>query len=141
VLVASRLRLRHATAVLPLGVLMGGCMMAAVVITDWRAAVPTLLVVGVLGGMLVVPMNALLQHRGHRLLTAGQSIAVQGFNENLSILVLLGLYAGLLVVQVPVLAVMVLAGLGLAAFIGRVLMRRRGRSGLGKLSGHLLRRD
>jgi membrane protein implicated in regulation of membrane protease activity len=97
--------------------------------------------VGALGGMLVVPMNALLQHRGHRLLTAGQSIAVQGFNENLSVLVMLGLYAGLIALQVPVQLVMVLAGLGLAVFIGRNLWRRRGARGRRSLLSHLLRRD
>lgn len=141
VLVASRLRLRHATAVLPLGPLMGVFMMSALFITDWRAAVPVLLAVGAIGGMMVVPMNALLQHRGHRLLTAGQSIAVQGFNENLSILLLLGLYAGLIALGLPAQMVMALAGLGLIGFIVSALWRRRRRSGLKALSGHLLRGD
>ncbi len=141
VLVASRLRLRHATAVLPLGQFMGVFMMSALFISDWRAAVPVLLAVGVLGGMMVVPMNALLQHRGHRLLTAGQSIAVQGFNENLSILVMLGLYAGLIALQVQAQTVMALGGLGLMLFIGAALWRRSRRTGLKALSGHLLRRD
>lgn len=141
VLVASRLRLRHATSVLPLGLLMGGLMALTVWVPDWTWAVPSLLVVGALGGMLVVPMNALLQHRGHRLLTAGQSIAVQGFNENLSVLVMLGLYAGLIALQVPVQFIMGLAGLALAAFIGRNLWRRRGAPGRRSLLGHLLRRD
>ena len=141
VLVASRLRLRHATSVLPLGLLMGGLMALSVWVPDWTWAVPSLLLVGALGGMLVVPMNALLQHRGHRLLTAGQSIAVQGFNENLSVLVMLGLYAGLIALQVPVQIVMGLAGLGLAVFIGRNLWRRRGAPGRQSLLGHLLRRD
>jgi LPLT family lysophospholipid transporter-like MFS transporter len=141
VLVASRLRLRQATAVLPLGVLMGVLMTAVLFIHDWQGAVPMLLVVGALGGMLVVPMNALLRHRGHRLLTAGQSIAVQGFNENFSVLLALGLYTALLAVQVPVQAVFMFAGLGLAAFVGSILLRRRPRSGWRVLSGHLLRRD
>ena len=141
VLVASRLRLRHATAVLPLGQFMGVFMMSALFIGDWRVAVPVLLAVGALGGMMVVPMNALLQHRGHRLLTAGQSIAVQGFNENLSILVLLGLYAGLIALELPAQRVMALAGLGLMLFIGAALWRRRRRTGLKALSGHLLRGD
>ncbi len=141
VLVAQRLRLRHATGVLPLGLLMGALMAASVWVSDWIWALPSLLLIGAFGGMLVVPMNALLQHRGYRLLTAGQSIAVQGFNENLSVLVMLLLYAGLLAAQVPVQAIMVLAGLGLAAFIAR-LRRRHGRSRtLRRLSGHLLRRD
>jgi len=140
-LVAHRLRLRHATAVIPLGVLMGALMAISVWLPSWLWAVPSLLLIGALGGMLVVPMNALLQHRGHRLLTAGQSIAVQGFNENLSILLLLLMYAGLLALQVPVQLIMVMAGLGLAVFMAH-LRRGRPRSvGLLRLSDHLLRRD
>ncbi|MFN4361497.1 MAG: lysophospholipid transporter LplT [Hylemonella sp.] len=141
VLVARRLRLRHATAVLVLGLLMGALMASAPLIHDWRVAVPVLLLIGGLGGMLLVPMNALLQHRGHRLLSAGQSIAVQGFNENLSVLLSLGLYAALLALQVPVAAIMVLAGAVLAGFSVWTLMRRRRPPGLQTLSGHLLRRD
>jgi LPLT family lysophospholipid transporter-like MFS transporter len=141
VLVARRLRLRHATAVLVLGLLMGALMASAPLIHDWRVAVPVLLLIGGLGGMLLVPMNALLQHRGHRLLSAGQSIAVQGFNENLSVLLSLGLYAALLALQVPVTAVMVLAGAVLVAFSAWALLRRRRAPGLQTLSGHLLRRD
>ena len=141
VLVARRLRLRHATAVLGLGLLMGALMASAPLIQDWRVAVPVLLLIGGLGGMLLVPMNALLQHRGHRLLSAGQSIAVQGFNENLSVLLSLGLYAALLALQVPVTAIMVLAGAVLAGFSAWTLVRRRRPPGLQTLSGHLLRRD
>ena len=141
VLVARRLRLRHATAVLGLGLLMGALMASAPLIQDWRVAVPVLLLIGGLGGMLLVPMNALLQHRGHRLLSAGQSIAVQGFNENLSVLLSLGLYAALLALQVPVTAIMLLAGAVLAGFSAWTLVRRRRSPGLQTLSGHLLRRD
>ena len=49
-------------------------------------AVPFLIVLGAIGGYLVVPMNALLQHRGHNLMGAGRSIAVQNFNEQACIL-------------------------------------------------------
>jgi hypothetical protein len=139
-LVAARLRLRHATAVLPLGLLMGSLLMLSVWVPHWQAAVPSLLVLGALGGMLVVPMNALLQHRGQRLLTAGQSIAVQGFNENLSILLMLSLYSLLLALALPVQAIMALAGLTLVVFILRV-GRGRPLPALAVLSGHLLRRD
>lgn len=140
VLVAHRLRLRHATSVLPLGLLMGALMAVSVLAPDWGWAVPSLLAMGAMGGMLVVPMNALLQHRGHRLLTAGQSIAVQGFNENLSVLVMLLLYAGLVALTVPVPAIMVIAGLGLMVFTARALWQRQRPRGLRQLSGHLARR-
>ena len=56
-------------------------------------AVPLMILLGALAGFFVVPMNALLQHRGHILMGAGHSIAVQNFNENLSILAMLGFYA------------------------------------------------
>jgi hypothetical protein len=69
-------------------------------------------VVGLLGGALMVPMNALLQHRGHCLLTAGRSVAVQGFNENASVLLTMAVYAALLRGGVD--APDVLFGLGLA---------------------------
>lgn len=109
---ASRLvALADAARVLPLGVLMGLLVPLAGLVTHWLAAVPLLLLVGALGGALVVPLNALLQHRGHTLLSAGRSIAVQNFNENLSVLVMLGVYAALLWLQVDVRWLM--AGLGL----------------------------
>jgi hypothetical protein len=54
-----------------------------------QVAYPLLILVGLLGGFFLVPMNALLQHRGHVLMSAGHSIAVQNFNENLSILTML----------------------------------------------------
>ncbi len=140
-LVARRLRLRHATSVMPLGILMGALMAFSAWASSWEWAAPSLLAVGVLGGMMVVPMNALLQHRGQRLLTAGQSIAVQGFNENLSILVVLVVYAGLIAINVPAKAIMVIAGLGLVAFVGRSIVRRKRRAGLARLLRHLMRRD
>jgi MFS family permease len=70
------------------------CLMPALALTQsvWLA-VPMLLAAGWAGGMLLVPMNALLQHRGHKIMPPGRSIAVQGFNENLSVLVMLGLYS------------------------------------------------
>lgn len=118
--VARRLRLRHTSTVLPAGVLMGLLMAAAVWSPTWVWAAPALLLVGILGGMLLIPMNALLQHRGHRLLTAGQSIAVQGFNENACVLLTLLAYSGLLAVDVPVQLIVVLAGLGLAAYMAKI---------------------
>jgi len=66
------------------------------IIGDWRWAVPMIVVLGFASGHLVVPMNAMLQHRGVQVLTAGRSIAVQNFNENLSILLMLGLYASVI---------------------------------------------
>ncbi len=93
VLAARFVSLQRAVKVLPVGVMMGLAVMAMVFVTNWKLAAAVLIVIGVMGGFFVVPMNALLQHRGHLLMGAGHSIAVQNFNENLSILVLLGIYA------------------------------------------------
>ncbi len=85
--------LNKSLQVLPVGAAMGLAVMALIFVT-WMPLVYFLLVlVGALAGFFVVPMNALLQHRGHVLLSAGHSIAVQNFNENLNILLMLGLYA------------------------------------------------
>jgi hypothetical protein len=65
-------------------------------VSDVRIAVTMMVVIGALAGFFVVPMNALLQHRGHHLVGAGRSIAVQNFNENSSILVMIALYSLLL---------------------------------------------
>ena len=66
--------------------------------------------VGMMAGFFVVPMNALLQHRGHVLMSAGRSIAVQNFNENSSILVMLGLYSLLIKSGLGTVTIMVLFG-------------------------------
>ena len=90
---------------------------AVALVPSWQMAVPLLLLVGVLGGALVVPLNALLQHRGHQLLSAGRSIAVQNFNENASVLVTLAVYAGLLAWDVDVRVLMGGLGLCVAAVV------------------------
>jgi MFS transporter, LPLT family, lysophospholipid transporter len=102
--------LAHAARVLPLGVLMGLLVPGVAWLQDWRPALPLLAAVGFLGGVLVVPLNALLQHRGHQLLTAGRSIAVQNFNENLSVLLMLGAYALMLAAQWDIRIVMAALG-------------------------------
>ncbi|MBP6898111.1 MAG: lysophospholipid transporter LplT [Pseudacidovorax sp.] len=94
---AGRLvRLHQAPRVLPLGVLMGAGVPLMVSVDTLPVAVVLLTLIGALAGLLVVPMNALLQHRGHVLLRPGESIAVQNFNENLGVLLMLGVYAALL---------------------------------------------
>ncbi|CAN7178923.1 lysophospholipid transporter LplT [Variovorax sp. LjRoot290] len=93
-IVASlRMRLDMATRVIPLGISMGLLLIGMNAIGNLWVAVPFLILLGGLGGFLVVPMNALLQHRGHNLMGAGRSIAVQNFNENASILILGAFYS------------------------------------------------
>jgi len=96
VVAAKIVPLKRAVRVLPFGVAMG-VVVIAMIFTTWMPLVYVLLVtVGAMAGFFVVPMNALLQHRGHVLLSAGHSIAVQNFNENVSILIMLALYSVML---------------------------------------------
>ena len=87
--------IRKPTGVLPMGIMVGFLMIGLNVITNVWVAAPFLVVLGTLCGFLIVPMNALLQHRGHNLMGAGRSIAVQNFNEQACILGLGAFYAGL----------------------------------------------
>ncbi len=95
VLASLRMRLDQATNVIPLGIAMGVLMIAMNFISNVWVVAPFLIVLGGLGGFLVVPMNALLQHRGHNLMGAGRSIAVQNFNEQACILGLGAFYTGM----------------------------------------------
>ena len=88
-----RMRLDQATLVLPLGIGMGLLVILLNFISNVWVAAPFLILLGGLGGFLVVPMNALLQHRGHNLMGAGRSIAVQNFNEQACILGLGAFYS------------------------------------------------
>ena len=83
---SMRMRLDQAIHVMPLGIAMGLLMILLIFIDNVWVAAPFLVLLGGLGGFLVVPMNALLQHRGHNLMGAGRSIAVQNFNEQACIL-------------------------------------------------------
>lgn len=89
------MRLDRATNLIPLGIAMGLLMLGLNFITNLYLAIPFLVLLGATVGYLVVPMNALLQHRGHNLMGAGRSIAVQNFNEQACILGLGALYAAL----------------------------------------------
>lgn len=114
-----------ARRMLPLGVVLGVCIALAALSTGLGMALCMLVLVGLVGGLLVVPLNALLQHRGHQLLTAGRSIAVQGFNENLSVLVMLSGYAAMLAWRVPIVPLMVGFGLGIGMLVGWLWWRSR----------------
>ena len=92
VVASMRMRLDMATRVIPLGIGMGLLVILMNFIDNVWVAAPFLILLGGLGGFLVVPMNALLQHRGHNLMGAGRSIAVQNFNEQACILGLGALY-------------------------------------------------
>ena len=144
IIAASRVPLKKSLSVLPVGIMMGIAVMLMAFYT--RSLFPAhwgvyfghlhvpgylifaylfLMIVGGLSGFFVVPMNALLQHRGHVLLSAGHSIAVQNFNENLSVLVMLCLYAVLVWLDVPVSAVIVLFGTFVCVMMWFVMRRHQ----------------
>jgi len=140
---AATVSLQKAMNVLPVGIAMGLIVAAAAFYDPAMAprgalhvgtlnasyfiliACAILVLIGMLAGYFVVPMNALLQHRGHVLLSAGHSIAVQNFNENLSILAMLGLYAVLVWLDLDLQTVMMMFGLFVAGSMMLVMLRHR----------------
>ncbi|HEV8691765.1 MAG TPA: lysophospholipid transporter LplT [Ideonella sp.] len=119
--------LKRAKRMLPFGVLLG--LMIPIVANTGALpwAVVLLAVVGTVGGLLVVPLNALLQHRGHQLLSAGRSIAVQGCSENASVLAMLAGYAALVALDLPIITLMGFFGLAIAAAMLALIWRERAR--------------
>ena len=103
--------LRKSVSVLPVGMAMGLVVVGMIFVRNPVIAAPLMVLIGGLAGFFVVPMNALLQHRGHILMGAGHSIAVQNFNENLSILVMLAVYAAMIHADLSIYTVIVLFGL------------------------------
>lgn len=103
--------LKKSLTVMPLGVAMGLIVTTMTLVHTVWLAYPLLVLVGALAGYFVVPMNALLQHRGHVLMSAGHSIAVQNFNENLSVLTMLVMYAVMVKLNLDINLVIVLFGL------------------------------
>jgi len=93
VVASMRMRLEDGPRVITLGIAMGGLIILLIFIDNVWVAAPFLVLLGAIGGFLVVPMNALLQHRGHNLMGAGRSIAVQNFNEQACILALGAAYS------------------------------------------------
>jgi len=108
---ARMVTLRKSLKVIPLGIAMGIIVLLMNYVRQIELAVPLLVVIGALSGYFVVPMNALLQHRGHILMGAGHSIAVQNFNENLSILIMTGFYYAMVKADLPIYVVIVFFGL------------------------------
>ena len=117
--------LRGSVKVLPVGLAMGVVVMSMLFVKWVPLAVVLMVLVGACAGFFVVPMNALLQHRGHVLMGAGHSIAVQNFNENIGILAMVGLYAALVKLDVSLYAAIVLFGLFVIAIMGLVIRRHR----------------
>ena len=143
VLAAAKVPLKRSLSGLPMGICMGALVTLTAYFTkdlapaggldlfgfelSWAVLMAALVMVlvGICAGFFVVPMNALLQHRGHVLMSAGRSIAVQNFNENLSILVMLGVYSLLILFDLSVPATMVIFGLFVMTSMGLVIWKHR----------------
>ena len=123
IIAAKFITLRKSVRVIPLGIAMGIIVLSMNFVRDMWLAVPLLILVGGLSGFFVVPMNALLQHRGHILMGAGHSIAVQNFNENLSILIMTGLYYVMIRADMSIYWVLTLFGLFVSSIM--YLIRER----------------
>lgn len=108
-------KLHAARDALPWGLVLAMLLPLIIQVSDVWLAIPLLLCLGFSGGMLLVPMNALLQRRGMQVLSAGRSIAVQGFNENLSVLIMLASYSTLLAIDVPLFYIIVMLAILLVA--------------------------
>jgi len=117
--------LTNAVRVLPLGVAMGVTVISMVYINTAFWAIVVMTIIGVVAGLFVVPMNAVLQHRGHVLMGAGHSIAVQNFNENLGVIVMLTLYALIVHFGMTTNTAIILFGLFVAGTMALVMWRHR----------------
>ena len=120
---ARLIPLKKSLTVIPLGIAMGVIVMGMTLVSSVALAYPLLILIGILSGFFVVPMNALLQHRGHVLMSAGHSIAVQNFNENLSILTMLAVYAIMISLNLDLNVIIVLFGFSVAGTMW--LIKRR----------------
>ncbi len=123
VIAAKYITLRKSVRVIPLGIAMGLIVLVMNFVNQLWLAIPLLILIGGLSGFFVVPMNALLQHRGHILMGAGHSIAVQNFNENLSILIMTGLYYLMVKMNLSIYWVLTLFGLFVSGLM--YLIRQR----------------
>lgn len=119
---AGRVPLKKALTVLPLGVLMGLVVLMMPLVSSTWTVYSLLLLIGGLSGYFVVPMNALLQHRGHVLLSAGHSIAVQNFNEQINILLMVAMYTLMLWLDMPINVIIAVFGI-LVATIMLIIIR------------------
>jgi MFS family permease len=122
-LAARWVSLHQATRVLGLGLAMGALLPIILWVTQWQTAVLLTALLGMVGGFFVVPMNALLQHRGVVLLSAGRSIAIQNVNENASILAMMAAYSGLLYFHAKVEDLILALAFLMIAVMARVVWR------------------
>jgi len=137
VLAGRFIPLRRSLDVLPAGVAMGVVVVTMIFVSSMPIVYSLLIVIGAMAGFFVVPMNALLQHRGYVLLSAGHSIAVQNFNENISILVMLAVYSTMIKADLHINTIIVAFGAFVVSTMFAVIWRHHYNQGRGD-SLHLI---
>jgi len=123
ILAGRYIKLENSIKTLPAGIAMGLMVIGMMFITDRQIAALMLFGIGVLSGFFVVPLNALLQHRGHLLMGAGHSIAVQNFNENIGILLMLGAYTLMVKAALSINIIILLFGGFISLTMGAIYRR------------------
>ncbi len=109
------------------GLLLGPSILAIVFIHDLTFAMISMVAIGIFGGFFVVPLNALLQERGHATIGAGNALAVQNFAENIAMLVFVGIYGWTATAGIPIGTSIVGFGLALLLATGALTVSRLGR--------------
>ena len=133
-LLAARFaKLDHAVKVLPIGIATGLVVLIMIPVTSTPLAITLLIAIGAMSGYLVVPMNALLQHRGHLLMGSGRSIAVQNFNENISIFAMLALYALMEKLEFSIYVIIFVFGLLLSGIMSAIYKKHGRDQDTGKM--------
>lgn len=110
IIAARYILMKDSIKILPAGIVMGILVCSIIFVEAWQTAAVVLILIGILSGLLIVPLNALLQFRGHKLIGAGHSIAVQNFSENLGILFLSGAYTMMVKFNIPINAIVFIFG-------------------------------
>ena len=110
IIAARYILMKDSIKILPAGIVMGALVCSIIFVETWQTAAIVLIFIGILSGLLIVPLNALLQFRGHKLIGAGHSIAVQNFSENLGILFLSGAYTTMVKFNIPINAIVFIFG-------------------------------
>jgi len=91
-LAARWVNLQNVNRALIGGLLLGVGVLIFAQTTHLYVAIGLLILIGACGGFYVVPLNALLQERGHESVGAGHAIAVQNFSEGIAMLTLVGAF-------------------------------------------------
>ena len=122
---ARWIQLSVVVKLLPIGIAIGAVLIGIANDSNVRHVMFLLTAVGTLSGLLLVPMNAMLQHRGALLMPTGQSIAVQGFSENLASVILLSIYGGLVTLRIPIAQITTGFGLLVVFAVIAIMWRRQ----------------